>query len=451
MGPIVKPKGPRLWYVCVFLTLLVLTLMTNFENSAERAYTTEEDLVPIDFPVFYIGGKIALQNGAQPLYYPPADRSQGYRLLHSRVDDSTAWAQVARASGFSHTLVYTNPPFSALVMAPFAKMPWQQAYLAWQLLIITMTAAAIFLTLKLVPSESLLATFSITVAAVCCFSPFRDNLILGQVNALVLFLWVLGVYLLNRRQPIASALCFALGTVIKLAPAVAVPLLALRRQWRWLVAYAVWVIVLTGISVWRLGWQNNLTWLTAVYPGISCGVGNSDNRSLPGLIDALYAPGCVVSSQCPVPAGLCLFYKAFGVAAILVFLFWCWKRSKDASGVIVELTVLPLVCLLVAPFSWGHHFLLAVFPLTFLWASAREATDVEMITLSLSTLALGTVLPNYIAVVSPWARPLLNVLATALWPAATSAVIWVGMRMYVRSRGLDKQPLAVGRKHLTEE
>jgi alpha-1,2-mannosyltransferase len=435
----------------VFLTLLGLTLMASFENSADRAYMTEEDLVPIDFQVFYVGGKIALQNGAQPLYYPPADRSQGYRLLHSRVDNSTAWAQVARASGFSHTLQYTNPPFSALAMAPFAKLPWQQAYLAWQLLIITMTAAAIFLTLKLVPSESLLATFSITLAAVCCFSPFRDNLFLGQVNALVLFLWVLGVYLLNRRQPIASALCFALGTVIKLAPAVAVPLLALRRQWRWLVAYAVCVIGLTGISVWRLGWQNNLTWLTAVYPGISCGVGNSDNRSLPGLIDALYAPGCVASSQCPVPAGLCLFHKACGVAVILVFLFWCWKKSKDASGVINELIVLPLVCLLVAPFSWGHHFLVAVFPLTYLWASAREATDVEMVTLSLSTLALGTALPNYIAASSPWARPLLTVLAIALWPAATSAVIWVGMRMYARSRGLDKQPLAVGRKHLTLE
>jgi len=431
----------------VFLTLLGLTLMTHIENSAERDYMTEEDLVPIDFPVFYVGGRIALQKGTQPLYYPPADRSQGYRLLHSRADDSTAWAQVARASGFSHTLVYTNPPFSALAMAPFAKMPWQQAYFAWQLLIITMTAAAIFLTLKLIPSESLFATFSITLAAVCCFYPFRGNLIMGQVNAIVLFLWVLGVYLLNRRQPIASALCFALGTVIKLAPVVAVPLLALRRKWRWLVAYAVWVIVLTGISVWRLGWQNNLTWLTAVYPAISCGVGNSDNRSLPGLIDALYAPGCVVSSQCPVPEGLCLFHKACGVVVGLGFLFWCWKKSKDSNGLIEELIVLPLVYLLVSPFIWDHHFLLAVFPLTYLWARSREATDVEMVTLSLSTLALGTTLPAYVAAVSPWARPLLTVLSIALGPAATSAIIWVGMRMYVRSRGLDQQPLAVGRQH----
>jgi len=45
MGPTVKPKAPRLWYVCVFLTLLGLTLMANFESSADRAYMTDEDLV----------------------------------------------------------------------------------------------------------------------------------------------------------------------------------------------------------------------------------------------------------------------------------------------------------------------------------------------------------------------------------------------------------------------
>jgi hypothetical protein len=92
--------------------------MTNFENSADRAYMTENDMVPIDFPVFYVGGKIALRNGAQPLYYPPADRSQGYKLLYAPVENSTAWAHVARESGFSQILHYTNPPFSALAMAP---------------------------------------------------------------------------------------------------------------------------------------------------------------------------------------------------------------------------------------------------------------------------------------------------------------------------------------------
>ena len=95
----VKPGEPRKWYVFACLTILGLALTSNIETSAERAFATEDDLIPIDFPVFYLGGKVALQRGATPLYYPPADRSQGYTLLYKYADDATPWAQMARADG----------------------------------------------------------------------------------------------------------------------------------------------------------------------------------------------------------------------------------------------------------------------------------------------------------------------------------------------------------------
>ena len=103
---------------------------------------------------------------------------------------------------------------------------------------------------------------------------------------------------------------------------------------------------------------------------------------------------------------------------------------------------MPLVYLLAAPFSWPHHFVLAVLPLTYLWAKAREATSAELVALYLSTLVLGTELPMYVAAYSPWASPYLIIVAIALWPAATCAIIWVGMRMYLRSQVFDPQPAA---------
>ena len=181
---------------------------------------------------------------------------------------------MARANGFPQILQFTNPPFSAVLMAPLAMMPWQWAYLIWEIITIILTAATIFLTLRLLPSGLELETFALMFAAVCFFFPFRNTLVCGQVNVSILFLWTLGVYLLKRQRPMASALCFALGTVLKISPVVAVPLLALRRQWRWLAAYVMGVVAFTGVSIWRLGWQTNLTWLTAIYPSISSGVGN---------------------------------------------------------------------------------------------------------------------------------------------------------------------------------
>jgi hypothetical protein len=235
----------------------------------------------------------------------------------------------------------------------------------------------------------------------------------------------------------ASGLCFALGTVLKVSPVVAVPFLALRRQWRWLAAYVAGVLAFTGVSVWALGWRANLTWLTAIYPGISPGVGSFLNRSFAGLVDVICGPRYFATfyteTEWPVPPGLGLFQKACSMAIGLGFLFWCWRKRRDDKGLIDELILLPLIYLLAAPFTWAHHYVLAILPLTYLWAKAREATSAELVVLSLSTLLLGTELPMYIAAYSPWGSSFLIMLAIALWPAATCALIWVGTRMYLRS------------------
>jgi hypothetical protein len=289
-----------------------------------------------------------------------------------------------------------------------------------------------------------MATFAFVFVAVCFFFPFNGNLADGQVNVTILFLWALGVYLLDCRKRVASAFCFALGTVMKVSPAVAVPLLALRRQWRWLAVYAAGVGVLTGISIWDLGWQNHLIWLTRIYPSISSGLGNNLNRSLAGLINVLCGPRyfatLLTAIEWPVPLGLSLFEKACSLTLGLGFLFWCWRKRRDAKGLIDELILLPLVYLLAAPFSWPPHFVLAVLPLTYLWAKAGGATVWELVALCLSTLTLGSELPMYLSALSPWAGPHLIVLAIALWPAATCAILWVGMRMSTRSPGFVPDP-----------
>jgi alpha-1,2-mannosyltransferase len=349
---------------------------------------------------------------------------------------------MGRENGFPRILQFTNPPFSAVLMAPLAMIPWRWGYLIWEFMIVILTAASIFLVLRLTPSGPRLEIFALTFAAVFFFFPIKLTLIFGQVNVSILFLWTLGVYLLHRERPMTSGLCFALGTVLKVAPVFAVPLLALRRQWRWLAAYVAGVAAFTGISIWCLGWQAHVTWLTAIYPDISSGVGNPSNRALAGLIDALCGPKYLATlsteAEWPIPPGLSLAEKALSAAIILGFFFWCWQKKRDARGLIDELIILPLVYLLAAPFSWHHHFTLAVLPLAYLWAKAREATTSELVALYLSTMALGSELPMDIAARSSFANSNLIILAIALWPIATCAIIWVGMRMYLRSRVIDQ-------------
>ena len=100
-----------------------------------------------------------------------------------------------------------------------------------------------------------------------------------------------------------------------------------------------------------------------------------------------------------------LFEKACSLAIGLGFIFWCWRKRRDAKGLMDELILLPLIYLLTAPFTWAHHYVLAILPLTYLWAKVREVTRPELVALSLGTLALGTELPMYSAAFLPVGKP----------------------------------------------
>ena len=208
--------------------------------------------------------------------------------------------------------------------------------------------------------------------------------------------------------------------------------------------YVAGVVAFTGISIWRLGWQTNLTWLATIYPSISSGLGSIINRSFAGLVDVLFGPRyfatLTTTTEWPVPPGLSLFEKGCSVLILIGFLFWCWRKRRDAKGLVEELVLLPLVYLLAAPFSWVNHFALAVLPLTYLWAKSREANLLRTGHALSQHAGPGDRTPHVHGSIFALASPYLIIVAIALWPAATCAIIWVGMRMYLRPWVFNPQP-----------
>jgi hypothetical protein len=295
-------------------------------------------------------------------------------------------------------------------------------------------------------TPDLLPIWAVSLAAAFCFFPLKNELSNGQIDAVILILWTLGVYLLQGQRPLASGFCFALGTVIKVCPAIAVPFLVMRRQWTWLASYVASVIILTAASVWRLGWESHATWLQAVLPMLSCGIAISGNRSLPGFVAALCNPRSLLGVSQGLPGGLCLFNKGLGTVILFGFLFWCWNKNRGTRALVRELTLLPLVYLLAAPISWRMHFVLAALPLAYLWTISRQAArNAELLTLSLSTVILGINIPDYVAVAVRETSSFFAVAAVGLWPVATAALIWTGMRIYRRAGDSDaSQPVAAG-------
>jgi hypothetical protein len=252
---------------------------------------------------------------------------------------------------------------------------------------------------------------------------------LGNIDVALLFLWVLGVFLLSRGRVIPSALCFALGSAIKVSPVFALPIFALRRQWRWLAGYAFGSVAVLVVSVWGVGWQNHVLWAGRVAPALSCGIKTFWNRSLAGFVFALIEPRNLLTDL-PGPQGWCLLNKSLSGIGYCAFLFWCWRKSKDSKRLIFEITLLPVLVLLVSPISWSQYYVLAVLPLTFLWLRSREqagdASKLDLILLAGITLAFGSALPDCLALVLGTPGELLLMGA---WVAATMILLWVGMRM----------------------
>ena len=148
------------------------------------------------------------------------------------------------------------------------------------------------------------------------------------MDALVLLLWVLGVYFVKTRTSIASAFCFALATMIKISPALAVGVFLLRRQWRWLIAYSLWMGAFLATGVWQLGWNNHVFWFSRVLPMLSGGVPYFASKSLPSFIADLYLHQVPLEMQNlpALPLGIALLSKVLSLAIYLGTCFTCGRN-----------------------------------------------------------------------------------------------------------------------------
>jgi hypothetical protein len=377
----------------VLLLILSAQLQRLLQQYRETTSGSSATVVPNDFPGYYTAAVVARRTPDHRLYYPAG--KQGILLASVPLD--TPWGQTARAVGFDKTLYLNCPPFAALLLEPLGLARWQVSLLAWRVALAGLILASIYLTLLLLGRDYLLLKFVLSAAAVFSFFPFTETLFQGQIDPIIVFLWVAGVYFVRAERPVWSALCFALGTMVKVSPVMAVGLFLLRRQWKWLLCYAGWMALLTGIAVWRLGWENHVLWFTQVLPELSHGVAYYANKAPAALIFELYLRRVPVVSQYDVPSWLDRIVKGANFLVYCGVLLYFWKKNRRPTAMVYELVTLALVTVLISPVSWRHHYLLTLIPVIYTWLRPAERWR-DIIVLAAATLAMGTVFPDYVIV-----------------------------------------------------
>ncbi|MGC5330481.1 glycosyltransferase family 87 protein [Micromonospora sp. DT62] len=284
-------------------------------------------------------------------------------------------------------LYFTYPPFSALLLRPFALLPLGATVAIFTIL----TGLAVMVTTRwllapVIARHGLPRVFSLTVAVllVLAVESTRETITFGQINMLLVVLILADLLFAVPRASRWAGVGVGLATALKLFPGIFIVYLLATRRWRAAAVASATAAAATLLAAavaprdsWRF-WTHEL-WATDR-------VGRTDytgNQSLFGLLSRITAP--------EKPHQLLWLLL---VTAIAGYGLWRAARAARAGDTLTGLALTGLVGSLVSPITWTHHiywFIPAVVVLTDAALSADATTgEGARRRRRLAALAVGT-------------------------------------------------------------
>ena len=366
--------------VALSVVLLVIFCMAQLTQFARTTVPPSPNL-GFDFSAYYLAAKLVSESPSQSLYQLPL-LADGRMNLNVAAPMSSAWHAAVIRYHVPSSAPFIYPPFFAVLMKPFAHLSFASAYLAWNRFTTLLVVWAVVISLSLggVRIHGKLAL--ILGVGLFSYFPLLISLITGQIGGLILFLLAAGVWLLSRNRIWLSALCFAAATLIKLTPALAIPVLIFHRRWKWLIAYVAWMTALLIFSVWQAGWSVHQQFWHEVMPRISCGAPVCQNFSLMAYVQELFLGHVPVPQSPPstIPPYACAVsrYVAFAVYCLMLVRFYLRRRDGLLTR---DLVVMVLLGIAVSPISWWHHYTIALLPFIYLWCTMRDGGNRTLLAL----------------------------------------------------------------------
>lgn len=253
-----------------------------------------------------------------------------------------------RASNLLIIYPYLYPPSSLLFFRPLAGHDFSNVYLFSlylnALLIGGLVVGLSLWTLRL--TSSFLAAFLmipiLTEGSRCLWA----TLWYGQINAVIALLILAFLWAFHRQKQVLAGIFLGISITLKLYPAILLPWLAMRRDWRALASAGGTVVVLAALSWMTLPHYLWSDWYDKV---LMFGYGTQP----PGLIEAsnmgnLNIHGVLMRSLTDFST-IRLLASAATTLLLMATFYTAWRRPKswqDNCAAILWLT------LLIAPLTW---------------------------------------------------------------------------------------------------
>lgn len=284
-----------------------------------------------------------------------------YRLGSAALLHGQALYGTLPPTGDGQSLLFTYPPFAAILLAPLAVLPYWAACLTLTLLTLGVLALVLATALRALGKRYDWRRVAVLLLAAEVLEPVLRTVYAGQIDLLLLALVVLDVLVDTPRWP--RGLLIGLAAAVKLTPAVFVLYFLLRRDGRAALTAAVTFLAATAVGFLLAGADSVRYWTGALWDTGRVGEPTyAGDQSLLGLL-----------ARIGVPADARTAWWLPLVAVVLLLTALGMRRALAAGETTVALGLNAVGGLLVSPISWTHHWVWAVVVLLG-WAELARRT-----------------------------------------------------------------------------
>lgn len=261
---------------------------------------------------------------------------------------------------------FVNIPILAFLFTPFSLINKSTS-----LLIFTILGWAIFIAnLLFLIRIAQLAELQIKILAGLFIinGPFYYSLKVGNTTHFVLFIFILALYLIQRKRDIWGGVFLAIAALIK------VPLLLLgvyfiiRGRRRVIIGFGTSIIAVVGASLLFFGFNLHLAWYReCIAPFANKPIGAFNVQSVNGFLARLLLKSELNSWQL-IEVGWDFKVVRYLILCLLIggTTLICWRCKTPTTIEVENLEFSIVLCLtiLTSPISWTHYYLLLLLPLS---------------------------------------------------------------------------------------
>ncbi len=209
-------------------------------------------------------------------------------------------------------LVYRYAPGTALAFIPFAALPFSIAKAVWYALLVASGALVVYLlTAASGPGSKARAA---ALALLALSRPLLEEFACAQINLVVLLLLLTAFACEDAGQERRAGLLIALAVGLKLAPALLLLDVALRRRWRTLAGFALGAAAIAAAPLTRYGIPGAIelhrAWIASLLAASPDAAAAPGNQSLFGLAARVGLPPFAAAATAAALAGFVLLRSA---------------------------------------------------------------------------------------------------------------------------------------------